>query len=206
MQWIVQALKAQRERLRRVRDGDAAQSADPRDPHAGRHAGGGLRRGELSCRVHARPRFGLLVFIDRMVPLFDEQIAGYGLATRSVGARPVGFTFQDVLPAFAEPAPLIERFRTSARGAHQGRRRRDRARRDAAQRAARRERRQRRVDGVPDRRRAGGDDEDGGGVRGSARAAWACSRAGTAGSARHRHLRASAKCCAFYGIDRLVDL
>jgi Asp/Glu/hydantoin racemase len=60
-------------------------------------------------------RFGLLVFIDRMIPLFDEQIAAYGLATRCAGVQPVGFTFQDVLPAFADPAPLIERFKTSAR-------------------------------------------------------------------------------------------
>lgn len=60
-------------------------------------------------------RFGLLVFIDRMVPLFREQIETYGLTTRCAGVRPVGFTFQDVLPAFANPAPLLARFEESAR-------------------------------------------------------------------------------------------
>ncbi|MSO77338.1 MAG: racemase [Alphaproteobacteria bacterium] len=60
-------------------------------------------------------RFGVLLFIDRMVPLYREQIRRYGLAERSAGIEPVGFTFQDVLPAFTNPGPLIDRFRVAAR-------------------------------------------------------------------------------------------
>lgn len=67
----------------------------------------------LACMLGQR--FGLLVFIDRMIPLFREQIEAYGLATRCAGVAPVGFTFQDVLPAFQDPAPLIRRFEDSAR-------------------------------------------------------------------------------------------
>jgi len=60
-------------------------------------------------------RFGVLMFIDTMIPMFQEQMGAYGLTTRCVGIEPVGFTFQDVLPAFTDPEPLIERFKKSAR-------------------------------------------------------------------------------------------
>ena len=39
----------------------------------------------------------------------------YGLASRFVAARQVGFTFADVLKGFENPAELIERFKGSAR-------------------------------------------------------------------------------------------
>ncbi len=73
--------------------------------------------GEASFHLAAQlgHRFGLLVFIDRMIPLFHEQVAQYGLASRCAGIAPVGFTFQDVLPAFRDPAPVIERFKVAAR-------------------------------------------------------------------------------------------
>jgi len=60
-------------------------------------------------------RFGVLLFIDTMAPLLREQIASYGLASRCAGVAPVGFTFQDVLPAFEQPGALIDRFCRSAR-------------------------------------------------------------------------------------------
>lgn len=59
-------------------------------------------------------RFGLFVFIERMVPLYQEQIGLYGLASRCAGVRPVGFTFHDVLKAWNDPGQLIERFEKSA--------------------------------------------------------------------------------------------
>jgi Asp/Glu/hydantoin racemase len=67
----------------------------------------------LACMLGHR--FGLMVFIDRMIPLFREQMVAYGLASRCAAIEPVGFTFQDVLPAFADPGPLIERFQDRAR-------------------------------------------------------------------------------------------
>ena len=59
-------------------------------------------------------RFGLMLFIDRMVPLYQEQIGLYGVASRCAGVRPVGFTFHDVLKAWNDPGELIERFERSA--------------------------------------------------------------------------------------------
>lgn len=60
-------------------------------------------------------RFGVLVFIDQLIPLLTEQIESYGLTKRCAGIEPVGFTFHDVLPAFKDPQPLIERFVVSAK-------------------------------------------------------------------------------------------
>jgi Asp/Glu/hydantoin racemase len=61
-------------------------------------------------------RFGVLVFIDELAPLLADNVARYGLAERFAGARHVGFRFNDVLAAFADPAGLIGRFETAARG------------------------------------------------------------------------------------------
>lgn len=68
--------------------------------------------GEVSFHTAAMMgyKFGVLVFIDQMIPLLNEQIDAYGLTSRCAGIEPVGFTFQDVLPAFKDPQPLIERF------------------------------------------------------------------------------------------------
>lgn len=66
----------------------------------------------LACMLGHR--FGLLIFIDRMVPLYQEQIGLYGLKERCAGIGPVGFAFHDVLAAWDDPAPLLERFERSA--------------------------------------------------------------------------------------------
>jgi Asp/Glu/hydantoin racemase len=60
-------------------------------------------------------RFGMLLFIDRMAPLYRDIVRSYGLAERCVGIVPVGFGFRDVLDAFGNPGPLIDRFRAAAR-------------------------------------------------------------------------------------------
>jgi Asp/Glu/hydantoin racemase len=67
----------------------------------------------MACQLGHR--FGLMVFIDRMVPLYKEQIGIYGLSSRCAGVGPVGFSFHDVLKAWNDPAPLIARFEQSAR-------------------------------------------------------------------------------------------
>jgi allantoin racemase len=60
-------------------------------------------------------RFGIMVFISELTDLLEDNVRRYGLAERFAGVRDVGFRFNDVLQAFGEPAPLIERFRAAAR-------------------------------------------------------------------------------------------
>lgn len=66
-----------------------------------------------SCLLGAR--FGILVFIPELTELLADNARQYGLAERLVGVQDVGFRFTDVLAAFDEPAPLIERFKAAAR-------------------------------------------------------------------------------------------
>ena len=60
-------------------------------------------------------KFGILNFIEGMSGQLADNAVRYGLGTRFVGARQVGFTFADVLKGFENPAELIERFKASAR-------------------------------------------------------------------------------------------
>jgi Asp/Glu/hydantoin racemase len=60
-------------------------------------------------------RFGVLLFIAEMAPRIALNAKAMGLSERFLEAGFVGFTFHDVLAAFADPAPLIERFRSAAR-------------------------------------------------------------------------------------------
>ena len=60
-------------------------------------------------------RIGMLAFIKEMLPTLDRNADRVGLSSRWVGAHEVGFGFNDVLAAYSDPAPLLERFRSSAR-------------------------------------------------------------------------------------------
>jgi Asp/Glu/hydantoin racemase len=60
-------------------------------------------------------KFGILNFIEGMAGLLADNAHRYGLGSRFVAARQVGFSFADVLQGFGNPAELIERFKTSAR-------------------------------------------------------------------------------------------
>jgi allantoin racemase len=60
-------------------------------------------------------RFGVLLFIDRMVPLYREQVERYGLASRCAAIRASGLGFRDVLAGYSDPAAVIERFKEAAR-------------------------------------------------------------------------------------------
>jgi len=61
-------------------------------------------------------RFGVMMFIDRMVPLYSEQIAAYGLKERCAIVRKAeGITFQDVLAGYSDPKPAIAKFEAAAR-------------------------------------------------------------------------------------------
>ena len=58
---------------------------------------------------------GVLLFITEMAPVIRENAERVIPAHRFAGVRPVGFTFNDVLQAFDQPAPLLEKFHESAR-------------------------------------------------------------------------------------------
>ena len=58
---------------------------------------------------------GVLNFIEELGPLIRKNAERRGLASRLHSVRHVGFTFNDVLPAFENPKPLIERFEKAAR-------------------------------------------------------------------------------------------
>jgi Asp/Glu/hydantoin racemase len=60
-------------------------------------------------------RMGVLLFIEQMTPIIEENAARIGLKGKFGGARFVGFTFNDVLKAYDEPASLLERFHEAAR-------------------------------------------------------------------------------------------
>jgi len=60
-------------------------------------------------------RFGLMLFIDRLVPRYMEQIDATGLTARCAGIGPTGATFQEVQRGFEDPGPVIDSFRKAAR-------------------------------------------------------------------------------------------
>jgi allantoin racemase len=60
-------------------------------------------------------RTGVLLFIEEMAPLIERNAERVGLGARFGGAKFVGFTFDDVLKGFGEPAALLERFHAAAR-------------------------------------------------------------------------------------------
>ena len=66
-----------------------------------------------ACTLGAR--FGVLTFIEDLPELIADNVARYGLQARCAASRPAGFSFHDVLAGFAQPGPLIERFKESAR-------------------------------------------------------------------------------------------
>jgi len=61
-------------------------------------------------------RCGVLLFIREMAPVIGRNVQRMGAADQFVGAYDVGFTFNDVLAAYDQPAPLLQRFRDAARG------------------------------------------------------------------------------------------
>jgi Asp/Glu/hydantoin racemase len=60
-------------------------------------------------------RFAVMLFIPEMAARIERNVRLMRLEERFHGAFDVGFTFHDVLRAFAEPGPLIDRFRDAAR-------------------------------------------------------------------------------------------
>jgi allantoin racemase len=74
--------------------------------------------GECAARAAVADgrKFGALVFIPELAELYSDNVRRHGLAGSLVGASDVGFRFNDVLAGFDAPGPLIDRFKTAARG------------------------------------------------------------------------------------------
>lgn len=72
--------------------------------------------GETAFHLATRlgQRFAVLLFMERLIPLYTGQIRDDGLADRCAGVVASGLGFRDVLDGFAEPGPLVERFRAAA--------------------------------------------------------------------------------------------
>jgi len=60
-------------------------------------------------------RFGMLIFIDRMVQHYQEQVRDLGLSDLCVGIEPVGFGFKDVVNSFDDPGRVKDLFAVAAR-------------------------------------------------------------------------------------------
>ncbi len=60
-------------------------------------------------------RFGLLLFMDRVSPRYQQLIDWSGLSGRCVGIRQTGLQFADVAEGFAKPGPVIDKFHEAAR-------------------------------------------------------------------------------------------
>jgi Asp/Glu/hydantoin racemase len=60
-------------------------------------------------------RMGVLMFIEEMRPIIEQNAGRVGVASKFGGAKFVGFTFNDVLKAYEEPASLLEKFHDAAR-------------------------------------------------------------------------------------------
>jgi len=66
-----------------------------------------------ACLLGAK--FSFLVFVQELGELVADNVRRYGLQERLCGISDVGFRFHDVLRAYDDPAPLIERFLAAAR-------------------------------------------------------------------------------------------
>lgn len=67
----------------------------------------------VACQLGQR--FGVMTFIEQLVPLYTERFRSYGLGERLAGVAWTGFGFRDVLAGYTTPGPLIERFQEAAR-------------------------------------------------------------------------------------------
>lgn len=76
----------------------------------------GYFQGALLASALVARRCGVLLFIREMAPMIARNVERMGAGDQFVGAYDVGFTFNDVLAAYADPTELLDRFRGAARG------------------------------------------------------------------------------------------
>jgi allantoin racemase len=60
-------------------------------------------------------KFGVLLFIEAMIPQIENNVREHGLEGRCAGVRYVGFGFNDVLASFDSPGAVVDKFKASAR-------------------------------------------------------------------------------------------
>lgn len=73
--------------------------------------------GEASCHLATMfgQRFAIMLFIDRMIPLYQEQIRLYGLTDRCAAVAASGLKFGNVMEAYRDPTRAIAQFQEAAR-------------------------------------------------------------------------------------------
>jgi Asp/Glu/hydantoin racemase len=67
----------------------------------------------IACQLGQK--FGVMTFIEQLVPMYTERFKSYGFSERFAGVMWTGFGFRDVLAGYSDPAPLIARFQEAAR-------------------------------------------------------------------------------------------
>lgn len=60
-------------------------------------------------------KFGVLLFVEGMIPLIEHNVHELGLDSRCAGVRHAGFEFADVITAFDHPKAVVDRFFVAAR-------------------------------------------------------------------------------------------
>ena len=81
-------------------------------------------------------RFGLMLFMDRVIPRYQQLIDWSGLTGRCAGIRQSGLQFSDVTKGFDKPGPGDRQVPRSRARHDRGRRRRHHPGRDSDERAA----------------------------------------------------------------------
>ncbi|MDQ8726126.1 aspartate/glutamate racemase family protein [Bradyrhizobium sp. LHD-71] len=61
-------------------------------------------------------RFGMLLFMERVVARYHDQIRECGLSDRCAGIRETGLKFDDIVDGFSAPGKVLDRFSEAARG------------------------------------------------------------------------------------------
>ena len=60
-------------------------------------------------------KFGVLLFVEKMIPQILANALEIGLESRCAGVRYVGFTFDDVVSSFESPGQVVDKFKLAAR-------------------------------------------------------------------------------------------
>lgn len=68
---------------------------------------------QLACTLGRK--FGILSFIERLSPYFEDQVQRNGLSSRFVGVKPGLCTFQDIQAGYDKPGPAIDKIKADAR-------------------------------------------------------------------------------------------
>src|SRR6185295_2202390 len=56
----------------------------------------------IACQLGQK--FGVMTFIEQLVPMYTERFRSYGFSERFAGVMWTGFGFRDVLAGYSDPA------------------------------------------------------------------------------------------------------